>query len=674
MSNCNDFPTTEDMKALKLNSDFETEFVESSAFTAQTPQGQTKLTITGIANKAGGVKKGNYLDDPLLEDNLEYAYFVATQTKYKIASGVTAPYQVDSSTYPDPEADPNLVSFDYITNGSLGGLTNYQSASVADALNGVSIYGTVTLNLGQRWAVDDYYGGAAPNNSGVLFFKVVAAGTGTADGGKYIDVPGGVLQLEQNIKLSMPLSAYGARGNGVDMDLIKIRNAISYAKTSGVHLVARSGDRFNLGSVPDDSNFDAFTIDFDNFVFETNNCEFLLTASLDPFHAGVSQCLFRIQDASNVSIGDFEIDGVNVARPPSSGRGLAALYLRSQSSLSNNVRIGNVNAKRCEWAAVSNSSNPTSFRYSDVQIASIKCDGGYYGVNFADNVDGFKTSIFSNDMVRSYFVYGVDQHDVDVFSTNHFTFTDILIKRYERDTSNITLKYISKNDLSSDAALTIEHQNDTDDGKISNFDISYKIDKANTSSEAVRFSAFTIAGVERTTSNSITDNIRIFGETNVTPITLRYEATGKNVSRIYTDDYALNKINNTRRFLTKTSTGEIYFSGDTTSSFTGKINMSEYALVPFGASVSLWSPKLSLSSSTDSLMTSYDLIGQVISDGNVNFNQIESSTNVSVGTPPTITISNGGLGSFDINVLTSYSDPSSVVKGRVKVLSSSGGN
>lgn len=74
--------------------------------------------------------------------------------------------------------------------------------SIADA---IAYTGHV---VGNKYIINDYYGLATPNNSGILFFKVVASGTGTADGGKYIDVAG--FQLEQNMRTPIRATAFGA--------------------------------------------------------------------------------------------------------------------------------------------------------------------------------------------------------------------------------------------------------------------------------------------------------------------------------------------------------------------------------------------------------------------------------------------------------------------------------
>ena len=94
--------------------------------------------------------------------------------------------------------------------------------------------------IGLRYAVSDYYGGLNPNNSGVLFFKVVAAGTGADDGGKYIDIPGGLYQLEQNLKTPYNSKCWGVAGsNTAAQNSIALQAAIDYG--NGLYLSGQVG-------------------------------------------------------------------------------------------------------------------------------------------------------------------------------------------------------------------------------------------------------------------------------------------------------------------------------------------------------------------------------------------------------------------------------------------------
>lgn len=85
----------------------------------------------------------------------------------------------------------------------------------------------VYLAVGNKVVVDNYH---ANGNSGVLFFNVVAAGTGVADGGKYINTTNG-LQLMQNLRLPMSPSAWGAKADGND-DSVAINKMISHFKST----------------------------------------------------------------------------------------------------------------------------------------------------------------------------------------------------------------------------------------------------------------------------------------------------------------------------------------------------------------------------------------------------------------------------------------------------------
>lgn len=82
---------------------------------------------------------------------------------------------------------------------------SYDFDTIADV-----VASTIVFPIGKQITVADY---ATGNNSGVLFFRVVSGGTGTADGGKFIDLPITSLQLEQNLKLAPCIKSYGIVGD-----------------------------------------------------------------------------------------------------------------------------------------------------------------------------------------------------------------------------------------------------------------------------------------------------------------------------------------------------------------------------------------------------------------------------------------------------------------------------
>lgn len=133
-----------------------------------------------------------------------------------------------SDTYKEytllPSSDGELM---WVEDGNVGDELPSNYRSIADVVANPP-------SLGASVVVDDYYGLPEPSNSGVLFFKVVAAGTGTADGGKYIDIDA-TRQLEQNLKRPYDPRAWGAYGNSdiskVAEDTAGIHGAVAYGST-----------------------------------------------------------------------------------------------------------------------------------------------------------------------------------------------------------------------------------------------------------------------------------------------------------------------------------------------------------------------------------------------------------------------------------------------------------
>jgi len=99
----------------------------------------------------------------------------------------------DKNNKPKWEQDPVIEGMDV-----------FSSAKVFETV--ADMVADTTLSLGQFISVEDY---ATGRGSGVLFFKVVAAATGTADGGSFIDLTGSSLQAKQNFPEVIYWKKYG---------------------------------------------------------------------------------------------------------------------------------------------------------------------------------------------------------------------------------------------------------------------------------------------------------------------------------------------------------------------------------------------------------------------------------------------------------------------------------
>ncbi|AUR95513.1 hypothetical protein NVP1208B_25 [Vibrio phage 1.208.B._10N.222.52.A7] len=160
--------------------------------------------------------------------------------------------------------------------GETAGTTALATDSVADMLTGKVLSGTtITPVVGQIWKVTDYYGGSSPSNSGTLTFEVVATGTGTADGGSFIDGTG--VQFKQIMKMTPSIKDFGAVVDRTAYDHVAIQNAITWSFLNSSNLDGAEGvalsDRtiflpyFNV--LPTNSvtyDFKGLKVEFDNDV------------------------------------------------------------------------------------------------------------------------------------------------------------------------------------------------------------------------------------------------------------------------------------------------------------------------------------------------------------------------------------------------------------------------
>lgn len=350
-------------------------------------------------------------------------------------------------------------------------------------------------------------------------------------------------------RLPGDLRRYGATGDGVTNDRDAIRNAILVAE-QGTRLFAHKEDVYFVGTFPNTTGEDKFTIDFDGFWFEPNGCKFKATANMHASLAGsYLQNLFVIE-SSNFYIGDMTVEADAVAVPPATQQGVAALVLSNTTRSTKNGRLGDIKGVRLMATLVAASNSPATRRHAGLTWGRLSNEDGYYTLNCADNLDHASGVVQTSFGVRSYFVYGVRGHSITIDNPSHRAFTDVVVKAYEFDTGDIDIKYTCQSDESSDASVSLEHQSNTQGRRIYNVSIDIGVTKSNPANPTIRFVAFEADGTVRTNTSSTWENIRITGVTNsTTPTMFSTGCTGNNPSRLFMDESLLFNVLDYKRFI-----------------------------------------------------------------------------------------------------------------------------
>jgi len=91
-----------------------------------------------------------------------------------------------------------------------------------------------SLIVGQKCRTLGYY---AVGDGGGNDYEIVAAATGTDDGGSYIDLSGSGFQAKGLFGSVVNVKQFGARGNGADDDTSSIQACINYAAISGIEVL-----------------------------------------------------------------------------------------------------------------------------------------------------------------------------------------------------------------------------------------------------------------------------------------------------------------------------------------------------------------------------------------------------------------------------------------------------
>jgi hypothetical protein len=368
---------------------------------------------------------------------------------------------------------------------------------------------------------------------------------------------------------------FGADNTGATDCVAAINAAITFAKSKGGSVILFPAGTYKVTATTQylgmASHFpieDADSLDFVGYGAVLSS-----TAS--------SASLFNLNGCRRINFEGFDIVGtfsrtLNVVNTTS----ISCFDLSSTTRDSESISVKNCRLQNVYLALRVRPNNVNSYRVRTIHIENVFCTNGFYGLSFQENGDNLTATNFrTNQFVRSYFPYGVNNHNVSYMSYNGDVFTDCLIKAYKNDTTNINVKAVIIGNTSSDAHVAIETQHAPSTqpipAKLQNIVVNIDDTQCPSGSSSLRFGYWQDIPnptVTATSTYQLFDNINIRGEFRSSINYTVTQSTGVGVAKgiintqglTYTRAAIPNGNPNTFGFIEKLSE---YVSSDSTSNF-----------------------------------------------------------------------------------------------------------
>jgi hypothetical protein len=400
---------------------------------------------------------------------------------------------------------------------------------------------------------------------------------------------------------------FGADNTGATDCVSAINDAITFAKSKGGSVILFPAGTYKLTAT---SLYNGFTCHFP--IEDADGLDFVgygaILSSTPAGGGGIlgdAVSLFHLNGCRRINFEGFDITGIfsrtlSVVNTYSISCFDLSSTLRDSESISvKNCRLQNV---YLALRVIRNDAN--SYRVRNIYFENVFCTNGYYGLNCQENGDNLTAVNFrTNGFIRSYFPYGVTNHNISYTSYNGDIFTDCLIKAYKNDTTNINVKAVIIGNTSPDYHVAIETQNNPSTqpipAKLQNIVVNIDDTQCASGSSSLRIGYFQDPGgtVTSTSPYQLFDNITIRGEFRSSIVYAVTQSTGVGAAKglINTQNLNYTPVSNptTFGFYTKVSD---YVGGNSSadfvvgfpntaakaSEFDGSINFNDFSGTPRG--------------------------------------------------------------------------------------------
>jgi len=330
---------------------------------------------------------------------------------------------------------------------------------------------------------------------------------------------------------------------------LNVSAAIVVAFAASKHVRFPSGT-YNLGTLANSNAIFDFSLAGGKLTIETEGFVKFVCAS----SGAVTPKLFQITDAAGVRIGaiHFQDTAYSVSTP---NQGAIGIQINSSDTLNVvDVEIDALYATNM-LAPLLIVGTATSLRASGIEVGLIYADTCTYGINCQNNADGLDIGlIYATNVLRSYFVYGCRQHNVNIYSkTPQASSADCLLAAYSTglDISGIKINYVHNSTVNANVCIGFQF-NGEGSKFIRGIDINASIDNTINTVDAILFRAYNLAGDTENTgaTNNVFDDISLNGRilaaaaTNLVRIGCQPTTKGKLMIR---DGFTLGKMHSTIR-------------------------------------------------------------------------------------------------------------------------------